>query len=458
MLTPSQQRNATVTKRERILGKGLGGRLIRVFIMQALAISVVTVIGVYATGRVVEDVLIKQALDGEAEHFWKRYAANSESPEPDTNNLKGYLARGGDLSAIPDPYRGIESGYRRVDAQDGRRPLVHVSNFEQARLYLVFDEVHVSRLTLLFGIAPLSIVLLLIYALSWIGYRMSLGAVSPLLRLAHRVNAFDVRNDSLADLDLSDVGERGSAEVGMLVSALNHFTGRLGAFLERERNFTRNASHELRTPLAIMASNADLLARQVADRPSDQVVISRIKRALKDMQSLLDTLLMLAREDESKLPREPIILNDLLQAQLEACHRQFSRQDVRPQLAADCLLQLHAPEKVLTIVFNNLLRNAFEYTDSGTVGVNIDRRGVEVWDTGRGMDAEATQRIYEPFYRVDGSQNPAGHGLGMSIVQRLCRRFGWSIDINSELNRGTRVRIAFPDVEVLATRRSGGPA
>jgi len=65
-----------------------------------------------------------------------------------------------------------------------------------------------------------------------------------------------------------------------------------------------------------------------------------------------------------------------------------------------------------------------------------------VRDTGIGMSVESMQRVFEPFYRADPTR-PHGSGLGLSIVSRLCDRFGWKIELDSELGRGTTATIRF---------------
>src|SRR5699024_12680251 len=90
----------------RLLTGGLRTRLVRVFVLQVLAISIATVLGVYAAAWVVERVLVQEALNGEAEYFWDRHADNAEFPLPDTHNLTAFLARGGRPPTAPAWQRG----------------------------------------------------------------------------------------------------------------------------------------------------------------------------------------------------------------------------------------------------------------------------------------------------------------------------------------------------------------
>lgn len=411
--------------------------LVRVFLLQVLAISLAVVLGVFGAAKVVENILVQEALDGEADHYWALYRANPAHPRPDTLNLRGYLRQERYGDEIPAWLAGAEPGFRRIDNGESQ-PLVHISDLSgehgDARLYLVFDEIQVSRLAMFFGVVPLSMVLLLAYTVAWIGYRLSRNAVSPLVQLANRVKAFDARSGDLKDLDFQ-VSAQSNSEVQILAGALQQFIERVNRFLSRERNFTRNASHELRTPLAVMRANLDALQRRATDQPDLAVPLERMQRTVRDMEKLLETLLILAREDESNLPREAIIINDLVVERIEQISRALDNAEVSVRLEADSLVQLQAPPKVLAIVIDNLLRNAITYTGKGEVVVRIRADGLTVSDNGPGMSEDLLQRAFEPFER--GETSARGFGLGLTIVKRLCDRFGWHITMSSTPGTGT---------------------
>jgi signal transduction histidine kinase len=430
-------------------GGTLRRNLVRVFLMQALAISVAVVLGVFAAAKIVEQVLVNEALDGEAEHYWALHAANPEYPRPNTRNLRGYLRHPQHGDSIPEWLSDLEPGFRRVETANGD-PLVHVSDQAGARLYLVFDEIQVSRLAFYFGVAPLSLVLLLVYTLTFIGYRLSRSAVSPVVQLASQVESIDARAQVLEVPDFQ-IRAPADSEVQVLASALQAFVERINEFVRRERNFTRNASHELRTPLAVMRANLDALQRRAGEQAGFAEPLARMRRTVGDMEKLLETLLILAREDESRLPREAIIVNDLLQERIDQVQRATGNQAVAVQLDAECLLQLHAPQRVLSIVVDNVLRNAISYTADGTVTVRVRPGGIAFEDDGPGMSAELLERIFEPFERGESGQ--AGFGLGLTIVKRLCDRFGWRVRIDSDPGRGTTVTLDLPGAEVIGQKR-----
>lgn len=429
----------------RLLSGGLRTRLVRVFLLQLLAISIATVLGVYAAAWVVERVLVQEALNGEAEYFWDRHADNPDFPLPDTNNLTAYLARGGDPSTVPAWLRDEPTGFRRGHRGNQTSPVIHVSERGGDRLYLVFDEMQVSSLAWYFGIAPLTGVLLLIYLLTWLGYVMSRRAVSTVVQLADAVRNYDFRSGQLEELSEEGFDETTDTETLALINAFNQFIHRLESFIQRERNFTRNASHELRTPLAVLRSNLGLLAKQ-SNPEARAKTVERMNRTVRDMEALVETLLILARESESRLNWSSVVLNDLLAELLDQIAATFDRPEVKTGVRANGLLEISAPERVLAIVLTNLLRNALSYTEKGHVYVFIDRNGVTVQDSGCGMAETDLERMFEPFYRGH-DRSSEGYGLGLSIVRRLCDRFGWRLHADSELGAGTEIRVEFPQAK-----------
>ena len=134
------------------------------------------------------------------------------------------------MSAVPAEYRQLQPiGFNRVDTDAGQS-LVHVSERSGNRLFLVFDREQVSELAFYFGIIPLAVVLLLIYGLSFVTYRLSQQAVSPIVRLAKYLADFDFNTDTRLSLDLNPLRGSADAEVMSMIEAMDHFTGRLNAF------------------------------------------------------------------------------------------------------------------------------------------------------------------------------------------------------------------------------------
>src|ERR1700710_1947061 len=140
---------------------GIRRKIWTVHTLQVAAISLATILGVYAAAIVLEDVLIKHALIGEADFFWHSLQKNSLTPVPVTNNMTGYLVpQGAENTTLPEALRTLEPGYHRIQ-HDGTM-LVMVSDGPRGRLYLVFNQEQVGKLAVMFGLVPLVLVLLII--------------------------------------------------------------------------------------------------------------------------------------------------------------------------------------------------------------------------------------------------------------------------------------------------------
>ena len=423
-----------------MMRRGLRARLGRLFAAQVAIIGAATVIGVGVTQVVVEDMLTRRALMLEAQHYWRLFDADPATPLPHTANLRGYLDAPG-REPVPAGLAGLGTGLERHPVAGSDR-LVHVSEHAGQRLYLVFDQARVTDLALYFGLLPLSIVLLLMYVLLFVTYRWSQQALSPIVRLARRLESVDFEGQGRVRLDLGTLRETTDAEVAALVDAVEQLAARVDAAFERERIFTRDAGHELRTPMAVFKGSLDLLDRIGSERPQrEREALARMRRTVADMETLLETLLMLARGEATR--DEQTSVSDIAAIEVDALSGLAEHGGNTLTLREQGELRVAAPARVVQIVIGNLLRNALTYTRNGRVEVVIGDAGLTVEDTGDGMSQAELANAFEPFYRADGSRNADGHGLGLSIVRQLCRQFGWQVTARSQPGRGTTMHIRF---------------
>ena len=417
-------------------GKGVGARLGRAFLLQAAFIAVAAAISVFLANVLLEDVLIREALRDEATFFWDRRATDLSHPLPATLNLSGYLE-----DAPPDLAALGPGFHERNDS--AHRTVVYVSEQAGRRLTLVFDRGSVAKLVTLFGLLPLAFVLLVLYLTTWLAFRASRRAFSPVIALARQVRELDPTVRHPARFDRSRLPPAADDEVRELADALARYSDRLDEFVARERQFTRDASHELRTPLTVIQISSDLL---LADEPLSEPgrrAVERIRRATGDMDELTSLFLLLAREDEVGLPASAVCINDVVSEELERAQQAAGGKPVVARFTEKYRLHLDAPERILSVLIGNLLRNAFSYTDQGEVEVAIEADRVVIRDTGVGIAPDQLAELYRPFVRGE-SAHRGGHGVGLSIVRRLSDRFGWLVEIESEPGVGTRVEVRFP--------------
>lgn len=421
---------------------GIRRKIWAVYVLQVAAISLATILGVYGAATVLENVLIKRALAGEAAFYWQRWDRNHAAPVPETNNMTGYLlAPDADPATLPGVLRPLAPGYHRIQYK-GSFELAHVSDGPPGRLYLVFNQEQVGRLAFLFGFLPLILVLLIIYITTWLTYRASRRALSPVIALAKVVRDWDPKNPDLAALEPRNLSSDPDGDVETLARALHGFASRIEEFVERERNFTRDASHELRSPLTVIKLAADVIVEEDVS-PFAQRALQRIRRSVRDMQAMLEAFLILARESDTGLPQEEFVVNDAVREEVERARPLLEGKPVTLELDERARFALRAPPRVFAAMVGNLIRNACLYTEAGGVRVNVDEDSVSIADSGIGMSADEIAQTRQPYFRA-GRSASAGHGVGLSIVRRLSERFGWPVDLRSEVGTGTTATVRFP--------------
>lgn len=423
---------------------GLRRKIWTAFILQAAAISFAAVLGVYGASAVLKHLLIETALQQEAAHYWQRLAQQPQAELPDTYNMTGYLlAPGESPAALPPLLQPLSPGFHSLPRGSGGALVLVEEGPGGQRLYLQFKQEQVDSLAFWFGMAPLALVLAVIYVIAWVTYRSSRRAVSPVIWLANQVQRWDPKRPDASHLDAVNLPADVEGETLVLANSLHEFAARIEQFVERERNFTRDASHELRTPLAVIRVAADLLAGDANLSPLSRRALDRIQGAGRDMEALIETFLILAREGDTGLPDESFAVAAVVRDEVEKVRDLLTDKPVRLLFDPACDFRLQAPPRVLAVLVGNLLRNACHYTDHGSVSVSIEPGCIRIADTGIGMSESELAQAFQPFFR-GGDRSREGQGVGLSIVQRLSDRYGWPVELQSRLGEGTVATIRFP--------------
>ena len=293
----------------------IGHRFWVMFSLWVAAISVVTALGVYAAANSGRQAIARQELEREAQYYGRQLARDPDAPLPDTWLIRGYRQAPGQPDAVPLELRGLAPGYHQVRLSDGMLGTVLVSDGPHGRLYLLFNNDRPNTVVMLFGLVPVVLVVLIIYLATWLTYRASRKALSPVIALAKVIRRWNPDHPEPESLAPGNLPAATDSDIEVLVTALYNFANRLEAFVERERNFTRDASHELRTPLTVMKIAVDVLADEDMS-PFAQRSLARIRRSVREMEALIETFLVLARESDTGLRDEDFLANDVVAAEV----------------------------------------------------------------------------------------------------------------------------------------------
>lgn len=422
----------------------LARRLGRTFLLQAAAVTVVVLLGVFATAHVLENHLMREALRSEADFFWHRLEADPALPAPQTKNLRAFLLPPDSAATLPPWLRDLPPGYHALPAE-ANHAVGLVTRRGDRTLILVFDMEQVQEIAVYFGLFPLAGLLILLYLSSWLALRASLRVVSPITRLTRAVQSLDIEKpDATVFRSLAD-SRNADHEVSVLAGALVAQVERIDAFVAREREFTRDASHELRTPLAVIKVAGQILFDDPATLPHQRTELERVLRAVTRMEELVETFLVLAREGSDALTPEDVALGAAIEEEIELDRALLGNKPITVTLIRAANPYIRAPLGIVNVLVGNLLRNAFTYTRAGYVRVHVDAGELIIEDSGPGMTADQISKATELFYR--GAGGAGGHGIGLSVVKRLCDRYGWQFSMHSEPGHGTCVVVRFKPVD-----------
>jgi signal transduction histidine kinase len=307
------------------------------------------------------------------------------------------------------------------------------------------EEIDGLRWKLLFTVVPLGL---------FLGGIASLLVVARLLLPLRRLNedavrigreGFAQRLKPLGDDEFASLAHTLNGMVGNLeaVYRQEHASNeRLQASIEQQRRFTGDASHELKTPLAIFKAHLGVLKRSRGTVVEESATVSAMEKAADRMNSLVTDLLVLARSDSGIVgERATFRLDEILRDAVQAFPASESRIELKPAMP----LSMNGSPGELFRVCSNLIENALKHSGTETrVVVALERRGPEavlsVTDHGVGIHPEHLPHLFERFYRVDRSRTSAtgGTGLGLAICEQIVKNHGGTIQVESEVGKGTR--------------------
>lgn len=216
--------------------------------------------------------------------------------------------------------------------------------------------------------------------------------------------------------------------------------------VRRLEQFTSDASHELRTPLTAISTSLDL-ALQKADNKD---LIATAKRDLKDMGSLVERLLELARLDAFALKAERVDMSALVK-DVVTKHEPAAkeRQVVIATVIATVIasgVAIDADAALARQVVSNLVANAIKFNKpGGSVTVTLTKNALTVVDTGKGIAQESIEKIFDRFFQEDDARSTGnrGLGLGLALAKRIADLHGWTLSVRSKVGKGSEFTLRF---------------
>ncbi|WP_282174799.1 sensor histidine kinase [Vibrio diabolicus] len=331
-----------------------------------------------------------------------------------------------DINLVPELYQPFIQDKKYFLAEVADEPdtrMIYMSTYTQDGeehpiiLISLIDEIEITSNEFMFVLVMvLAVVIGLLLIFGSLLSRLSLRLIEPVSALKTQLDRHQ------GDTTQKFVVPEGSAnEFQTLANQLNEYRHQINQVIKREQAFARYASHELRTPLTVMKGSSSLLARSPSTSFQERQ-IGRIQDATQQMSTMVDALLGLVRYERNtddspvRTLSEQELHNILALSQAQADEKSL---EFNVQIWGHP--QTKATTAVLNITLSNLIRNGIAATSAGTIHITMTDTTLSVRDEGEG------------FSSVPDAE---GHGLGLMIVDDLCRRYGWQFTIDTHPNDG----------------------
>ncbi|MFM0420313.1 sensor histidine kinase [Paraburkholderia aromaticivorans] len=410
-----------------------------VFSALTILLLVAQALGVKALAEAQEERLISALIDDDMATLLNSYRQDPRLVPPFDPRLGGHVSPTAHVSVtLPASIGDLSDGTHEIIV-NGREIHVAIAPFDDARVYRVYDfnayerrfKQVIDALMACTGVFALLTI--------WLAFGLSRLLVRQVAGFVRQVKAL-----RLGESGAINPGRYDETEVVELVDAFNDYHRRMAQMIEREKEFTGNVSHELRTPLTAIRTSCELLGHDEELGAKSRARLRQIDRAASTMSELVNALLLLARE-ESVADVGPLRLAGAIEHALDPFSERLKAKGVEATIEVDCQLRVEANASALAIVLSNLIDNATRYTDHGRIRLTHIDGWLKIEDTGRGIPADALPYVFDRFYHVDATRSSArGFGIGLSIVKKICDRYGWAIKLDSEPAKGTCVSLRLP--------------
>jgi signal transduction histidine kinase len=304
-----------------------------------------------------------------------------------------------------------------------------------------------------FALGSIALALVLGYAISW-------SLVGPVEEIEARLNQV-AAGDFAQRVHVVNRDELGAlaANVNAMCEQLGRLYQQLEAASQHKSQFLANMSHELRTPLNAIIGVTEMLREDAQDRGQDADFepLDRVLGAGRHLLALINDILDLSKIEAGRmeLHLESFSLEPLIDDVVKTIETLAAKN--ANQVVAHCspaIDTMHADQMRVRQALLNLLSNANKFTNRGTITIDARQRPQDDWimiavtDTGIGMTAEQTAKLFQEFSQAESStaQKYGGTGLGLAISRRFCQMMGGDITVESEPGRGSTFTICLPKI------------
>lgn len=300
----------------------------------------------------------------------------------------------------------------------------------------------------------LRIVMLVVFGISIVlifisGWFYAGRAMHPILNVIDKVKEI-----SITSLNLRIEEGNGQDEIAKLASTFNNMLSRLESAFKMQKNFIANASHEMRTPLTSISGQLEVVLMNERSNDEYKEVITSVLEDMKNLNTISNRLLLLAQasSETAETTFAKIRVDDLIwqsRSELTKRNKNYIIDTLFDSpLSDENKLTVLGNEQLVKTAIINLIDNGCKYSDNNKVTVKVKSNKkylvLQFIDEGIGIEEEDKKHIFEPFHRGKNAIAIKGHGIGLSLVDRIISLHHGVLEYDSVLNKGTTFTIMLP--------------
>ena len=291
-------------------------------------------------------------------------------------------------------------------------------------------------------IAPFLIILVI-----FIGYRIVKNAFKPVKKISETALEIKKSKNFSRRIELDNSED----EIHKMAYTFNEMLDTVEETFIHEKQFSSDVSHELRTPITVILAQSDYALDYVETLDEAKESFEVINRQAKKMTNLINQIMELSKmERQNKIEKDKINFSNIILQLLEDYRTLLENSNIELITNIEKDLRIYGNKLMLERLFVNLFTNAMKFTKT-TINVSLNRINKEVIlqikDDGIGITKEDQKYIWDRFFQTSDSRNKdknKGSGLGLSMVNRIVQLHLATIDVESEVGKGTCFIVKFP--------------
>ena len=295
----------------------------------------------------------------------------------------------------------------------------------------------VNRMLLIILISSPLLLLIIVYG----GYKIIKKALNPVAKISGTASEIQKNGDFSKRIEIDE----GKDEIHKMATAFNEMLNSLENSYIREKQFSSDVSHELRTPVSVILTESQYSLEYADTLEEAKDSFSVIQRQAKKMSELINQIMELSKiEKQFIIPTKKINFSEIIEKILLDYKNLIDKKNIKISKDIKENIFIIGDKIMIERLLDNLLNNAMKFTKN-EIKIKLYSENenciLEVEDNGIGMSEEFKNLIWGRFYQINDSRNKKinkGFGLGLFLVSKIIEQHNAVINVESELNKGTK--------------------